>query len=96
VQGRQRDYFDFFFDAFARTPGAITDEARAAYARAYASDTALSAGFSWYRTFPLDEAANQAAAAKGPTGTPLLYLQADGPGGDNPAVLDDRRQPPDS
>lgn len=88
VQGRQRDYFDFFFNAFARTPAAITEEARAAYARAYASDAALSAGFSWYRTFPLDEAANQAAAQKGPARTPLLYLGADGPGGGSPAVLE--------
>ncbi len=54
VGGRQREYFDFFYDAFSLDPSAITDDARAAYAQAYASDTALTAGFNWYRTFPAD------------------------------------------
>ena len=59
VQGRQRDYLDFFYDAFSLDPSAITDQARTAYAEAYRSDTALTAGFNWYRTFPRDAEDNE-------------------------------------
>lgn len=59
VQGRQREYFDFFYDAFSLNPKAITDDARAAYAQAYLSNTALTAGFNWYRTFPADAGHNR-------------------------------------
>ena len=67
VQGRQRDYFDFFYDAFALDPSAIGEESRAAYAEAYRSDAALSAGFNWYRTFPRDAHDNERDISDGQT-----------------------------
>lgn len=59
AQGRQREYFDYFYDAFSLNPAAITADARAAYTQAYASDTALTAGFNWYRSFGADAEDNQ-------------------------------------
>ena len=74
VQGRQGPYFDYFFDVLAADPARITPQARAAYARAYASDAALAAGFGFYRTFAQDAADNCAATGE-ITGTPVLYLR---------------------
>lgn len=54
VQGHQAEYFAYFYEAIAHHPERITPDARAEYARAYASDTALKAGFDWYRAFPQD------------------------------------------
>ncbi|MEV0273532.1 alpha/beta hydrolase [Hamadaea sp. NPDC050747] len=79
VRGRQRAYFDFFYDALAADPTRITPETRQAYADAYASDAALAAGFAWYRSFPDDVQDNADTA---PVRTPLLYLRGDhDPGG---------------
>jgi pimeloyl-ACP methyl ester carboxylesterase len=75
VQGHQQEYFGYFFDGLSHDKRRISGEARAAYARAYASDSALTAGFSWYRTLYLDAADNRQAAAGPPAGTPLLYLR---------------------
>lgn len=76
VQGRQGPYFDYFFDVLAADPARITAEARAAYAQAYATDAALSAGFGFYRGFAQDTQDNLA-----PTGaaidTPVLYLRGE-------------------
>ena len=76
VQGRQGEYFDYFYDAISADPTKITGEARAAYAQAYATDSALTAGFNWYRTFPQDAEANQEASSHAQVRTPLLYLRA--------------------
>lgn len=54
VQGRQEDYFGYFYDALSADPSTITEEARRAYQAAYASDRALTASFNWYRAFPQD------------------------------------------
>lgn len=45
VQGHQRRYFDYFFDALSADRSRITPQARATYAEAYAGDRALTAGF---------------------------------------------------
>ncbi len=74
VQGHQREYFDFFDDVLSADPAAITP-ARDRYARAYASDAALAAGFSWYRAFARDAADN--GHATGEVTTPLLYLRGE-------------------
>jgi hypothetical protein len=68
VQGHQGPYFDYFFDALVADPARITPQARAAYAQAYASDAALTAGFGFYRAF------NRAATGT-VTDTPVLYLR---------------------
>ena len=81
VQGRQREYFDFFFDAFSGDPAAITDEARAAYVDAYSADAALTAGFNWFRAFGQDAKDNRAATEQASTDTPVLYLGSEAPEG---------------
>jgi len=82
VQGRQDEYFDYFYRVISADPSKITAEARAAYAQAYASDRALSAGFNWYRTFPHDAAANRQASSQPPVTTPVLYLRGEKEGGE--------------
>lgn len=77
VQGRQREYFDYFYDLLSADPSKITEAARAAYVAAYASDEALTAGFGWYRAFPRDVADNQRASEGPPVATPLLYLRGE-------------------
>ena len=73
VRGRERAYFDFFYDALLTDPSAIDPAARAAHVHGYSSDHALSAGFDWYRAFPADAADN--AADHRPVATPVLYLR---------------------
>jgi pimeloyl-ACP methyl ester carboxylesterase len=80
VRGRERAYFDYFYDVLAADADKITDEARDAYAEAYATDRALTAGFDWYRAFDHDSRDNQAGPAVGPA--PLLYLRGEHEGGD--------------
>jgi pimeloyl-ACP methyl ester carboxylesterase len=75
VQGHQREYFDFFYDVLSADPAKIPPEARASYVRAYSSDAALTAGFSWYRAFAQDAAANQQASQD--VATPVLYLRGE-------------------
>jgi hypothetical protein len=45
VEGRERRYFDYFFDQLATRPAAILDAARNQYVAAYRAPGALSAGF---------------------------------------------------
>jgi pimeloyl-ACP methyl ester carboxylesterase len=80
VQGHQSEYFDYFYRAISADPAKITPEARAAYAKAYSTNAALTAGFNWYRAFPQDAADNR--EPHHPTTTPLLYLRGDHEGGD--------------
>jgi pimeloyl-ACP methyl ester carboxylesterase len=75
VQGHQQEYFDYFFDVLSHDKRRISAQARAAYAKAYATDAALTAGFNWYRTLYQDAAENRQAAAGSPGDTPLLYLR---------------------
>ncbi|MBO2458728.1 alpha/beta fold hydrolase [Actinomadura violacea] len=79
VRGREREYFDYFYDVLSADPSRITPESRAAHAAAYGG-AALTAGFDLYRAFTQDAKDN--AAHTDPTPTPLLYLRGDGEGGD--------------
>jgi pimeloyl-ACP methyl ester carboxylesterase len=79
VHGRQRPYFDYFYDILSPDPTTITDAARTAYAGAYRSAEALTAGFDWYRSFGQDAADN---ADSSTTDTPVRYLRGDQEGGD--------------
>jgi pimeloyl-ACP methyl ester carboxylesterase len=81
VQGHQGEYFDYFYDAISADPSKITPEVRAVYAGAYATDSALTAGFNWYRTFPQDAAANREPNNQASMATPLLYLRGEREGG---------------
>jgi pimeloyl-ACP methyl ester carboxylesterase len=80
VQGSQAEYFAYFYDTHSADPAKITPESRAAHAKAYSSDGALTVGFNWYRAFPRDAEENQ--ATKPPVSTPLLFLQGEHGGGD--------------
>ena len=79
IGGRERVYFDYFFDLFAHAPAAISEEARETYAAGYARPDALRAGFDWYRAFPEDARANARPAE---LRTPLLYLRGEHDPGD--------------
>ncbi|WP_037345731.1 alpha/beta fold hydrolase [Sciscionella sediminilitoris] len=76
VRGRERAYLDYFFDVLS-APGseAIGEAERDAYAETYATSSALSAGFGWYRAFELDARRN--AERTDPVDTPLLYLRGE-------------------
>ena len=102
VTGKQRPYFDFFFDAIAAHPERIEDDARERYVAAYARPDALRTGFDWYRRFAEDAKHN--AAASEAIETPLLYLRGSREPGDiadvcrgipergRPAALDGRHR----
>jgi len=81
VRGREREYFDFFYDALSADPARISDQSRDEYVGAYSAASALSAGFSWYREFPRDAEANASAATLLPVSTPVRYLRGDEGGG---------------
>jgi len=86
VRDRQGPYFDYFFQAIAARPEAITPAARQRYAAAYASPGALKAGFDWYRAFPKDAEENRNHKTK--IDVPLLYLRGDKEGGEMQKYLD--------
>jgi pimeloyl-ACP methyl ester carboxylesterase len=77
VQGRQGEYFRYFYEVLAARPEAISDAARRDYADAYAADGALAASFAWYRAFTRDAAENRLLTAGPPVRTPVLYLRGD-------------------
>jgi pimeloyl-ACP methyl ester carboxylesterase len=92
VQGRQQEYFDYFYAVLSADPKKITDEARRAYAAAYATDGALTAGFSWFRAFAQDAAGNRRASEGPHVTTPVLYLRGEQErGGDISAYADGLR-----
>lgn len=80
VAGRERSYFDYFFDALTPDPTRITVEAREAAVVAYRRPEALAAGFGWYRSLAADAVAN--AAQQDAVGIPLLYVRGSEEGGD--------------
>jgi pimeloyl-ACP methyl ester carboxylesterase len=88
VRGRERTYFDFFFDTVSVDADRITPQARADYAEAYSRPEALTAGFDWYRAFAADAEHNRAEAAQRPVKTPLLYLHSGYQGGDAAVYAD--------
>jgi pimeloyl-ACP methyl ester carboxylesterase len=74
VAGRERAYFDFFFDLLAGEKTALSDDIRAAFTRAYERPQALSTGFDWYRSFEKDAKRN---AEPKTIEVPILYLRGD-------------------
>ena len=80
VLGKQRVYFDYFFDVLTKDHSAIDDTAREHYVTAYGSPQALQAGFDWYRAFGKDAQANSKDTAT--IETPLLYLRGEFESGD--------------
>jgi pimeloyl-ACP methyl ester carboxylesterase len=55
VKGRERTYFEHFWNDFAANPKRSVSEAdRRIYARAYAQPGAMRAGFEYFRNFEID------------------------------------------
>jgi pimeloyl-ACP methyl ester carboxylesterase len=77
VTGRQRRYFDFFYDIMAGDKKALTEQARSEYARAYERPEALTAGFDWYRAMAKDAEHN---ARHRRIDLPMLYVRGDADG----------------
>jgi pimeloyl-ACP methyl ester carboxylesterase len=76
VSGKQRAFFDYFFNTISARPEQISEESRDAYVDAYSSHDALHTGFEWYRAFPQDEKDN--TETKGTVvQTPVLYLRGE-------------------
>jgi pimeloyl-ACP methyl ester carboxylesterase len=82
VHERQRDYFDYFYDLLSADPASIADEARAEYTDAYSADSALTAGFNWFRAFAQDAIDNAVTSEEPSPRAPLLYLRGERERGD--------------
>jgi pimeloyl-ACP methyl ester carboxylesterase len=77
VTGRERTYFDFFFNFLGSKSRPLRDEFRDKFARAYSRPEALKAGFDWYRAFEADAKRN---AAHRRIDVPILYFRGDADG----------------
>ena len=77
VAGRQRKYFDFFYDFMAGDKAAITEDARNEYAMAYQRPESLTTGFDWYRALVNDAKHN---SRKKQIEVPILYVRGDADG----------------
>jgi pimeloyl-ACP methyl ester carboxylesterase len=72
VSGRERPYFDFFFDALAGDKAKIDEGFRQACVEQYSTPAALRTGFDWYRALPRDAEYN---AVPRVIDTPILYMR---------------------
>lgn len=79
VAGRQRPYFDYFFDLLSHRKSSIDEALREAFVSDYSRSEALTTGFCWYRAFEDDAKQN---AVKILSGTHVLYVRGDREGGD--------------
>jgi pimeloyl-ACP methyl ester carboxylesterase len=77
VTGRERPYFDFFFDILSKNPRSLSEELRTTLVKAYERPEALTAGFDWYRAFERDAARNRQPRR---IDVPMLYLRGDADG----------------
>lgn len=65
IQGRERVYLSWFYDAFTWRKGAIEAADIDEYVRCYSQPGALASGFGYYRNIPQDRADNQAILESG-------------------------------
>ena len=65
VQGREREYLSWFYEAFSWQRGAIGSADVDEYVRCYSALGALRAGFAYYRNIPVDAADNRASLESG-------------------------------
>jgi len=73
VVGRERIYFDHFWNDFAMNPAAIPEAERQRYTAAYAAPGRMRAGFGYFAAFPRD-AADNAGFARQPLPMPVLAM----------------------
>ncbi|MGJ7485476.1 alpha/beta fold hydrolase [Variovorax sp. LT2P21] len=81
VKGRERTYFEHFWNDFAADPKHSVPEAdRRLYAKAYAQPGGMRAGFEYFKAFERD-AADFAELGKTPLPMPMLVLSGEKAGG---------------
>jgi pimeloyl-ACP methyl ester carboxylesterase len=81
VKGRERIYFEHFWNDFAADPKRSVPEAdRRLYANAYAQPGGMRAGFEYFKAFERD-AAEFAELGKSPLSMPMLVLSGEKAGG---------------
>ena len=81
VKGRERVYFEHFWNDFAADPKRSVPEAdRRFYAKAYAQPGGMRAGFEYFKAFEQD-AADFAELGKTPLPMPMLVLSGEKAGG---------------
>jgi pimeloyl-ACP methyl ester carboxylesterase len=89
VQGRERTYFEHFWNDFAADPKHSVSEAdRQLYAKAYAQPGGMRAGFEYFRNFETDARDFAQLAAK-PLAMPVLVLTGEKASG--PFLIDQAR-----
>jgi pimeloyl-ACP methyl ester carboxylesterase len=76
VSGREKTYFEWFYDILSATPTSLSARAREEFVKAYVTPESLKTGFDWYRAFPRDEQ-DAAAHADAPVQTPMLYVRGE-------------------
>jgi pimeloyl-ACP methyl ester carboxylesterase len=77
VEGRQREYFDYFSQLLSAHDDIPTAASRSEQTAAYESPAALRVGFDWYRAFAVDVEHNQAVSLGPTVTTPLLYVRGE-------------------
>jgi len=83
VHGRERIYFEHFWNDFAADPAhSIPERDRRLYAKAYARPGGMRAGFEYFRAFAKD-AEDFAAFAKKPLRMPMLVLTGEKASGES-------------
>jgi pimeloyl-ACP methyl ester carboxylesterase len=81
VHGRERIYFEHFWNDFAADPAhSVPERDRRIYAKAYARAGGMRAGFEYFRAFEKDE--DFAKFAKTPLQMPMLVLSGEKAGGE--------------
>jgi pimeloyl-ACP methyl ester carboxylesterase len=76
VSGREKTYFDWFYNTLSATPSSLKTQTRDEFVKAYFRPEALKTGFDWYRAFPQDE---RDASGYGTelVLTPVLYVRGE-------------------
>jgi pimeloyl-ACP methyl ester carboxylesterase len=74
VAGRERPYFDFFYNFLSGRKDALPEPVREELTEAYRGPEALKAGFDWYRAMPKDAEHNKRHKN---VDVPILYVRGD-------------------
>ena len=87
VAGRERIYFDRFWNDFSAGPGRFSEASREHYVALYAQPGAMHAGFNQFAAFDQDARDNQAFVAKGKLTMPMLAVGGEKSFGPTMAVV---------
>jgi pimeloyl-ACP methyl ester carboxylesterase len=78
VTGKERQYFDYFYNIISAHPEKISEQSRSEYVKAYSTTSALNTGFNWYRAFYQDAKDNsEMYTHSAQIKIPLLYLRGE-------------------